>query len=100
MLVHLGNEKDFDSIIKDNKKVLVDFFANWCGPCKMLSPLLEEISNEEDVVIVKVDVDEFGDIASKFDVFSIPTLVLFKEGKQADKKVGYLPKDALLDFIK
>ena len=100
MLVHLGNEKDFDSIIKDNKKVLVDFFANWCGPCKMLSPILEEVSNEEDIVVVKVDVDEFGDIASRFDVFSIPTLVLFKEGKQADKKVGYLPKDALLDFIK
>ena len=100
MLVHLGNEKDFDRVIKGNKKVLVDFFANWCGPCKMLSPILEEVSNEEDIVIVKVDVDEFGDIASKFDVFSIPTLVLFKEGKQADKKVGYLPKDALLDFIK
>lgn len=100
MLVHLGNEKDFDTIIKDNKKVLVDFFANWCGPCKMLSPILEEIANEEDIVIVKVDVDEFSDIASRFDVFSIPTLVLFKEGKQADKKVGYLPKDALLDFIK
>ena len=100
MLVHLGNEKDFDRVIKDNKKVLVDFFANWCGPCKMLSPILEEISNEEDIVVVKVDVDEFGDIASRFDVFSIPTLVLFKEGKQVDKKVGYLPKDALLDFIK
>ncbi len=100
MLVHLGNEKDFDRVIKDNKKVLVDFFANWCGPCKMLSPILEEVSNEEDIVVVKVDVDEFGDIASRFDVFSIPTLVLFKEGKQADKKVGYLPKDALLDFIK
>ena len=100
MLVHLGNEKDFDRVIKDNKKVLVDFFANWCGPCKMLSPILEEISNEEDIVVVKVDVDEFSDIASRFDVFSIPTLVLFKEGKQVDKKVGYLPKDALLDFIK
>lgn len=99
-LKHLTNE-DFDDFIKNaDKPVLVDFYASWCGPCKMVAPILEEIQEENDgVYIVKVDVDVAGDIASKFSVVNIPTMITFKDGEVYKKQVGALPKDGILDLL-
>ena len=90
--------EEFDTIIKAGK-VLVDFFANWCGPCKMLAPVLEEVSEQVDSKIVKVDVDELPELARRYGIFSIPTLLLFENGQLVRKQSGYLNADDLIDFI-
>ncbi len=90
MLVH-GNIDNFDNLISDGV-VVVDFFANWCGPCRMLGPVLEELSNSRNgIKVVKVNVDEEEELARRFGVMSIPALFLFKDGKQVDNKVGFMP---------
>ncbi|CAM4263244.1 thioredoxin [Erysipelothrix inopinata] len=91
---------DFNETTKDGI-VLVDFYADWCGPCKMISPILAELSETLDgkAKIVKVDVDAEGELAQRFDVMSIPTLVLFKDGKPVDRKTGFMPKPELEKFI-
>ena len=94
-----GNEKEFDSYIKEGT-VLVDFYANWCGPCKMLSPVLEEITNDRsEVNVVKIDVDQNENISKEFGVMSIPTVLLFKDGNLIDKKVGFQTKDEIMEWI-
>ena len=93
---------NFDNeISSSNLPVLVDFWAEWCGPCKSLGPILEEISNDlkDQLKVVKVNLDENQDLAMKYSIRSIPTLLLFKEGKLNDMKVGLLPKPELLDWI-
>ena len=98
-MIKIVNEKEFNEELKEGI-VFVDFFATWCGPCKMLSPVIDEVSNEiKDVKFIKVDVDENEDVARKYNIMSIPTLMIFKDGKEVDKKMGFLPKDQLLDFI-
>lgn len=96
----LEKSTDFEEIIS-NGLVLVDFFATWCGPCKMLAPVLEELASEyeEKLTILKVDVDEFSSIASKYSIYSIPTLLLFKDGEFVKKSVGFKDLDALKTFI-
>jgi thioredoxin 1 len=81
--------------------VLTDFWATWCGPCKMIAPVLEELDAEmsDKVKIVKIDVDENQETAAKYGVMSIPTLILFKDGEIVDKVVGYRPKEALQEVI-
>lgn len=79
--------------------VLVDFWATWCGPCKMLAPVLEELSQEIDVPIVKLEVEENPATAGEYEVMSVPTLVLLKDGEVVAKTGGYQPKEALIDFI-
>jgi thioredoxin 1 len=81
--------------------VLVDFWAEWCGPCKMIAPILEEIADEngDSIKIAKLNVDEASDIARRFEVMSIPTMILFKDGEEAKRIIGAKPKQALLDDL-
>lgn len=96
------NAKEFDEVIKSKKVILVDFFATWCGPCRMLSPVLEEVLEESkgEFDIVKVDIDESYDLAKKFGVMSVPTMIIFQDGVEADKMIGYRQKDDILEDIK
>ena len=92
---------EFDELVKNNKTVVVDFFATWCGPCKMFSPILEKLSEEEkDVKVVKVDVDEEEDLAYRFGISSIPTVIIFKDGKPVSKAIGYRSLDQMKEMIK
>ena len=98
MLKHVNSRDEFYELIKEGT-VLVDFFATWCGPCKMLSPVLEQLSEEVDTLILKVDVDEVGAVAAQFGIQAVPTLMLFKNGQRVDVRMGYQNKNQLLAFI-
>lgn len=95
------SENNFKKEVLDYEgKVLVDFYADWCGPCKMLAPVLEEIEEERtDVKIVKVNVDECPSITSKYGVMSIPTLLVFNDGTVKNQSVGFRPKSAVLSLL-
>lgn len=96
----IGTELNFAEETKEGL-VLVDFFATWCGPCRMLEPVLENLINDNpDIKLVKVDVDQNRNLAMDYNVFSVPTLVLFKDGKLVDTKTGYLPKEILESWIR
>ena len=95
----IENVKEFEEVIKGDK-VLVDFYADWCGPCKMISPILEQVEKEEDVTVVKVNVDELQDLAMKYGVMTIPNLKLFEKGKIKNENVGLMSKDEVKNFIK
>lgn len=100
MAIVNANDQSFNEEISDGL-VLVDFWATWCGPCKMIAPVLEELDSDmgDSLKIVKVDVDENQETAQKFNVMSIPTLILFKDGEQVDTAHGYQPKEALAEFV-
>ena len=97
-IIH-GNESDFDSLVS-NGLVLVDFYADWCGPCRMLASQLEAIKDDRnDAKIVKINVDEAHELAKKYGIMSIPALMLFKDGKLVDNKIGYMPKELIQNWI-
>jgi len=97
-LIHLENE-NFDELIS-HEKVLVDFYAEWCGPCKMLGPVLESVASEIETKIIKVDVDKCGNLATKYAVMSVPTLIVFENGKEIKKEIGFLSKEKIIDLVK
>jgi thioredoxin 1 len=99
--VKIINSDEFDQEVNDVKgAVLVDFFAEWCAPCKMISPLLEKLSDEkEDIKIVKVDADEAQELMAKFGIRGIPTLLLFKDGELSKSKVGAVSSAQLNEFV-
>lgn len=99
MLMHL-DAKDFDKIIKNNKKVVIDFYATWCGPCRALAPVFESVSNKVDgYVFAKIDVDNAQDLAISLGINTIPTIAIFENGSMVEKHVGYLTEQGLLDLI-
>ena len=95
------SEQQLHDMISGGKTILVDFWAPWCGPCRMLAPVLEELAADlgDGVVIGKVDVDECPELARQFNVMNIPTLILFKNGQIIDRQMGFKPKAALADMI-
>lgn len=95
------NEKNFDEEVKKVEgKVLVDFYADWCGPCQMLGPIVEEIAKEaKDFKVGKINVDDNEDIAREYGVMSIPCVIAYKDGKELNRSVGLVDKDALLKLL-
>ncbi len=92
------SNNNFDEVKESKGKVLVDFYADWCGPCKMLMPVMEEISKDYDVY--KVNVDQNSDLAQQFGVMSIPTVMIFEDGQEANKFVGIKTKNEILELLK
>ena len=100
-MAKIATNTSFDELLQSEKLVIVDFWATWCGPCRMLSPLLDEVEAEmaDKVEVVKVNVDDADEVAMRFRIMSIPTLLFFKNGAIVDRSVGAMPKSALVDKI-
>lgn len=89
-----------DEVMKSDVPVLIDFWASWCGPCKMLSPIIEEISDERsDIKVCSVNVDEEEELSTKFNIYSIPALFVVKDGNITNKSAGYMPKEEVLKLL-
>ena len=95
---------NFDGLVLNSRKiVLVDFYADWCPPCKMLAPIIEEVASEntnENLIFVRINVDDESDLSNKYGIQSIPTLVLIKDGEEVNRSIGYIDKSAVLEFIR
>ena len=99
-VIHIDEKSFPQEVLKSEKPVLLDFWASWCGPCRMLSPILEEVASERpDVKVCKINIDEQPDLATRFQVFSIPTLVVMKDGKIVNQSVGVQPKARILSML-
>ncbi|MDC4163579.1 thioredoxin [Mycoplasma bradburyae] len=98
---HVIEKTELDEILKSNKKVVVDFYADWCGPCKMLAPVFEEVSKEKtDWTFVKINVDESKELPIQYQVSSIPNVITFIDGEKTNSRIGFIPKDQLIDLLK
>lgn len=101
MIIEVNSENFENEVLKSEKTVLIDFYAEWCGPCQMLSPIVEQVANENDnIKVVKINVDNAQDIAMDYGVMSIPTLVVIKDGKEANRVVGLVSKNEIERIIK
>ena len=100
MVKHINQDEFEKEVLNQEGVVVVDFFATWCAPCKMLAPVLEEVASEMgEVKVLKIDVDESPETATKYGVQSIPTIKIFKDGAEVETKVGFMPKDILKEAI-
>jgi thioredoxin 1 len=97
--VHVESEDHLNELVADNDVVLVDFYADWCGPCKMMEPTLEEVAAETDAVVAKVDIDELQEFAKAQGIRSVPTLKFFADGEEAKSVIGVQDKADLVDVI-
>lgn len=101
MVTNLTLENFENEVLKSDKPVLVDFWASWCGPCRMVSPLVDELAEEHtEYKFCKINVDEQPELATKYGIMSIPSLFVFKEGQIANRQIGAIPKDGILDLLK
>ena len=101
MVYTITNSNFEKEVLQSDKPVLLDFFATWCGPCKMVSPIVDEIAEEHpEFKVGKINVDEEQELAAKFDVMSIPTLIVVKNGEVTNENVGAIPKQKILDMLK
>jgi len=99
-VLHITKENFESEVLKSEKPVLLDFFATWCGPCRMVGPIIEEIAGEnESFKVAKLDVDELPEIAKEYRVVSIPTLMVFKDGKVVNQALGAMPKEKILALL-
>ena len=100
-MAKIATNTTFEDLLQDSRLVIVDFWATWCGPCRMLSPLLDEVEEamSDKIVVVKVNVDDADEVAAQFRIMNIPTLLFFKNGQIVDKTVGAMPKSALMERI-
>lgn len=96
-VINIESVEQFENELEESGRVLVDFWASWCGPCRMLAPVLDDLS--EDYKILKVEVEDNPEIANEFDIMSVPTLVLFKDGKPVDNMTGFAPKEKIEEFM-
>ena len=101
MITNITKENFEAEVLKSEEPVLVDFWATWCGPCKMIGPVIEEIANEHpEIKVCKINVDEEGELSIKHGVMSIPTLMIFKNGEIAQTAIGYRPKEEIEELLK
>lgn len=101
VVIEVTEETFEEEVLKSDKKVLIDFYADWCGPCKTLSPIVEEVAEENpDIKVVKIDVDASENLAYKYKAYSIPTLVVIENGEEVNRSVGAIPKEEVLELVK
>ena len=99
-VLHVNKDNFHNEVLNSEKPVLLDFFASWCGPCRMVGPILDEIAEErEDIKVCKVDIDQQPELASRFRVMSVPTLMVMKEGKIVEQSIGARPKHQILAMV-
>ncbi len=100
-VLEVNNENFEKEVLESERPVLIDFFADWCGPCKMLSPIVEQIAEENDQIkVVKINIDNEQELAVKYGIMSIPTLVVIKNGQESSRSVGLISKEEILELIK
>ena len=99
-VLHINKDNFHEEVLNSDKPVLLDFFASWCGPCRMVGPILDEIAEErEDIKVCKVDIDEQPELASRYRIMSVPTLMVLKDGKIVEQSLGAKPKHQILAML-